>query len=149
MKISIEEKDISEISLIKPLWEGLRNYHNSLPNGTVSNKQFEERVGQLEEKAKNGKIQILIAVDDQSGTYIGYSISTISKENEGELDSLFLLEQYRSQGIGDMLMNKSMGWFDENGVNNIRILVSYLNGDAVKFYKKFKFEPISLILKRQ
>ncbi|WP_369699122.1 GNAT family N-acetyltransferase [Paenibacillus silviterrae] len=48
-------------------------------------------------------MQILIAVDDQSGTYIGYSISTISKENEGELDSLFLLEQYRSQGIGDML----------------------------------------------
>lgn len=149
MPVSIVERSVSDILLIKNLWEGLREFHNCLPGGTISNKTFEERVEQLKEKAQNGKIQLLLAFDGVNETYIGYLISTISKQNDGELDSLFLLEQYRSQGIGDKLMNKSMEWFEENGVKNIRILVSYVNVEAVNFYKKFNFEPVSLILKRQ
>jgi diamine N-acetyltransferase len=103
LKISIIEKDVSEISIIKPLWEGLRNY----------------------------------------------SVSTISKQGDGEIDSLFLLTPYRHQGIGDTLMCKTLKWFDEAGVSNIRISVSWLNEGAVRFYKKYKFEPSTIILKLQ
>jgi diamine N-acetyltransferase len=145
MSISIIECELSEISLIKSLWEGLTEYHSSL-SGRASNKTFDDRAKELIEKAKDGKIQILLAFDEKNKTYIGYSVSTISKQNIGELDSLFLLEQYRSQGIGESLMNRSMGWFEENNIDNIRILVSYFNESAVKFYKKFDFEPVSYIL---
>jgi ribosomal protein S18 acetylase RimI-like enzyme len=147
MSISIIECDISEILLIKSLWEGLREYHASLSEKASSSKTFEQRERELKEKViDGGQIQILIAFDEANQTYVGYSVSTISKQNVGELDSLFIMEAYRSQGIGELFMNRSMGWFEENNIERMLMYVSYFNESAVRFYKKFDFEPVSYIL---
>ncbi|MBE4909889.1 GNAT family N-acetyltransferase [Bacillus luteolus] len=147
MSISIIECDLSEIVLIKSLWEGLRDYHTSLSEKAATNKTFQQRAKELKEKVKDGgKIQILVAIDIADQTYVGYSVSTISKQNVGELDSLFILEPYRSQGIGELFMNRSMAWFEENNIERMIMFVSYFNESAMKFYKKFDFEPVSYIL---
>ncbi len=45
---------------------------------------------------------------DQQELPIGYSISTIDNDGMGELDSLYVDQEYRKLAIGDQLMNNAM-----------------------------------------
>ena len=65
--------------------------------------------------------------------------------DEGWLDYLFVLEEYRKKGYGAILMDWAMAEFERLGVRKINVKVVCGN-DAVGLYEKFGFKMNSYIL---
>ena len=79
------------------------------------------------------------------GNNVGYCVTmkTYSVEAGGLtiwIDELFVLEEYRSKGLGRELFK----YIEENGdkkLRRIRLEVELENGRAISLYKKMGFEP--------
>jgi len=63
-----------------------------------------------------------------------------------ELGIIFVLKEYRSQGIGQKLFDAFFKWCIENNVKKIRLEVSAQNENAIKLYKKNGFWEYTLIM---
>lgn len=150
MNICLVEKDITEIELIKPLWEKLNSIHL---NKSVHFKSkyakftFDRRMESIHKKAENGVIRIDMLLDSDTGKYIGYCLSSI-EDNLGEIESIFIESQYRKFNFGDKLMRSALSWFELNLVTNIEINVVYANDEALPFYERYGFHIGNYILKR-
>jgi diamine N-acetyltransferase len=77
---------------------------------------------------------------------VAYRVSTITPEKVGEVDSIYVREEYRSCGIGDQLMKRSLQWMDEKGAESKKILVTVGNQDVMSFYRVYGFRPRSVVL---
>ncbi|WP_408634775.1 GNAT family N-acetyltransferase [Paenibacillus zanthoxyli] len=66
--------------------------------------------------------------------------------NRGELDSIFVLQDYRGYGIGQELMTLSLDWLKTNSAKTIAISVLFGNDEALPFYEKFGFYPRTYVL---
>lgn len=144
--IQFIEVSVTEIDLIKPLWEELRD-HQSLKSidfrDDLKNKTWEKRKKDLINE--NKRLKILLAKDIE---YIGYCIASITNESKGEIDSLFINSNYRERGIGSEFMNRTLKWFEESGITDIYVSVVVGNEEVLGFYNKFGFKPRSIYLKR-
>jgi ribosomal protein S18 acetylase RimI-like enzyme len=152
MNINYLEVDRREIDIIKPLWEKLRDYHHGLSLYFAERYMefaFEERKKQLLKKSINGSLKIDIVKDEDTKWFIGYCVSSISDELEGEIDSVYIEEEYRSLGIGKELMTRALNWMGEKGVKSKKIVIAVGNEDMISFYEKFDFLPGHIILEQK
>lgn len=131
-----------KLAEIKPLWEELNLIHL---DDTVYFKEhyaafsFEKRsAGWL--NLPEESFHLLIAVTKESGP-VGYCVSTIDANRKGEIDSLFVHEAFRQQGIGKTLTERSLEWLQENRCNPIRLTVSYGHESVLGFYQRLGFYP--------
>ena len=151
MNIIYIELDNDQIDSIRPLWEELREHHKELspyfPERYVE-LTFQERKEDLFKKSENGILRIDAAYDEAAEQFIGYCISSISDETVGEVDSIYLTKEYRSSGIGDVLMKRSLNWMDQKGVETKRIMVAAGNENTLAFYSKYRFFPKHIILEQ-
>ncbi len=63
-----------------------------------------------------------------------------------ELESLYVEEAYRSQGVGRQLAQRFLEWAREQGVERMKGTAYVANERAVVFYRKTGFVPKSLTL---
>lgn len=151
MNISYKELDINQIDLIKPLWEKLKLHHGHLSahfKERYVEFTFQERKAQLLNKSENGTLRVEIVQDKNKNKFIGYCISSISNL-EGEIDSIYLDEEYRSFGIGKELMEHALKWMDENKIEKKKIIVAAGNEDLLSFYEFYDFFPRHIILEQK
>lgn len=149
---TIEYRDLppEEIDKIKPLWEKLKTHHHE--RATAFKRDFEKRTFT---KRKNElsigkkKLKIIIAQEKSTSKIVGYCISSISEEDLGEVDSIYIDEKFRRYGIGKEFMNQSLAWFNKNEIKDIIISVAFGNEEALPFYEKFGFAPRTYILKKK
>jgi len=150
VNISILEKDIKELVLIKPLWEKLKFIHLD-KSVYFKNKfkkfTFDQRMEQIYEKSQNGVIKFDMILDNDNGNYVGYCLSSM-KNNFGEIESIFVEDEYRMLRLGDKLMKNALNWFELNKITNISISVVYANDDVLPFYERYGFHVGNYILKR-
>ena len=100
------------------------------------------------EKSKNGVIRIDLARDINRGELIGYCVSTVSEERQGEIDSIYIEPDYRQSGIADNLMKGALKWMDECSVTKRILHVSVGNEDVFGFYTRYNFYPRTTILEQ-
>lgn len=151
MNISYTELNNEQIDVIKPLWNKLRDHHGKLSTHfpeIYANTVFEERKKKLLKKSEKGTLRIDTARNKETGELIGYCISSISDELVGEVDSIYLEKEYRSFGIGDKLMERSLNWMDDSGVKSKKIVVAVGNEDLLSFYRRYNFLPRHLVLEQ-
>lgn len=151
MNISYIELDSSQIDSIKPLWEKLRDHHRELSHyfqERYAEFTFQERKEELLKKSENGILKIDTAYDKAAEQFIGYCISSISEEQIGEVDSIYLDKKYRFLNIGDTLMKRSLDWMDQKGVKTKKIMVAAGNEDTIAFYSRYRFYPKHIILEQ-
>lgn len=150
MNICIVEKSITEIELIKPLWEKLNFIHFD-KSVYFKNKYekftFNRRIESIYRKAQNGIIKIDMLLDNDTGNYVGYCLSSI-EEKLGEIDSIYIEKEYRKFNLGDKLMKNALNWFESNLITNVEINVVYANDEVVSFYERYGFHIGNYILKR-
>ncbi len=81
---------------------------------------------------------------------IGYCISTIEKENnkDGEIDSIYIEEQYRNSGLGRIFMERAIKWLKSKDVETMVLLVGVGNEQVMEFYRQFDFYPLHIVLQR-
>lgn len=150
-KIEYITAGIESLDIIEPLWLDLNEHHRIYSNHFSSDFQrttFKQRKQQLLEKSTDGDLRIHLAKDTDTGVLVGYCVSTISKEQLGEIESIFVEEYFRSSGIGDNLMKYAMAWMREKSVNRIILGVSVGNEEAIKFYGRYGFFPRTTIMER-
>jgi GNAT superfamily N-acetyltransferase len=141
MTIGYYEISTDKIDIIKPLWEQLNYHHMGISNNfkdSFLTRTFDDRKRSL--IVGNKKLKIIISEDVELSKIIGYSIFSIDGVN-GEVDSIFVCEEYREKNIGQEFMKKALDWFDRNKIVNIFVNVLYENVHALKFYEKFGFVP--------
>ena len=73
-------------------------------------------------------------------TPVGYCISTVN-HTVGEIDSLFVEEDYRRHGYGGMLVDHSLSWMKRKGCTTIRVAVADGHESVFGFYQQFGFYP--------
>ena len=152
MNINYIELNKEQIDIIKPLWDNLRDYHSELSTHFPERynvTKFEDRKEEILKKSENGILKIDLVEDKNTASYVGYCISSISEENVGEVDSIYLDEKYRSSGIGSALMERALNWMDEKGVETKKIVVAVGNEDLLSFYERYNFFPRHLILEQR
>lgn len=91
------------------------------------------------------KLKLFVAEDN--GKIIGFlsTSSKIEKEYKkglkiAQIDSLMILEEYRSQGIGTKLINEFKKWAESIKAERLIVLASSPNARGIEFYKKQGFD---------
>jgi diamine N-acetyltransferase len=152
MKIIYIRCDRKSLDSIQPLWDKLRQHHHKKSENFRDHYKdfdFQERKETLLKKSAGGFLRVDLAKDISEGRVIGYCVSSISPEMEGEIDSIYVEEEYRSGGIGGTLIQRALSWMDENGIKKRRILVANGNEESIVFYKNYGFYPRATILEQK
>lgn len=116
-------------------------YNSSAVDKPVPKEHFEQGFDEM--MRSDVYVQGYMLVCD--GNNVGYCVTmkTYSVEAGGItiwIDELFVLEEYRSKGLGRELFK----YIEENGdkkLRRIRLEVELENGRAISLYKKMGFEP--------
>lgn len=116
-------------------------YNSSAVDKPVPKENFEQGFDEM--MRSDVYVQGYMLVCD--GNNVGYCVTmkTYSVEAGGItiwIDELFVLEEYRSKGLGRELFK----YIEENGdkkLRRIRLEVELENGRAISLYKKMGFEP--------
>ena len=116
-------------------------YNSSAVDKPVPREHFEQGFDEM--MRSDVYVQGYMLVCD--GNHVGYCVTmkTYSVEAGGItiwIDELFVLEEYRSKGLGRELFK----YIEENGdkkLRRIRLEVELENGRAISLYKKMGFEP--------
>ena len=116
-------------------------YNSSAADKPVPREHFEQGFDEM--MRSDVYVQGYMLVCD--GNNVGYCVTmkTYSVEAGGItiwIDELFVLEEYRSKGLGRELFK----YIEENGdkkLRRIRLEVELDNGRAISLYKKMGFEP--------
>lgn len=117
-------------------------YNSSAVDKPVPKEHFEQGFDEM--MRSDVYVQGYMLVCD--GNNVGYCVTmkTYSVEAGGItiwIDELFVLEEYRSKGLGRELFK----YIEENGdkkLRRIRLEVELENGRAISLYKKMGFEPV-------
>jgi len=142
------EIDKKELDQIKDIWNKLRLQHQLKSryfSKDYENIAFKDRKEQLLKKSEKWVLKVDLAFDNEN--IVGYCVSSVSNDR-GEIDSIFIEEEYRSVGIGDKLMKRSLTWMDNMGVKNRKIQISVGNEDAIEFYSRYGFYPKHILLEQ-
>ncbi|MFC2039160.1 GNAT family N-acetyltransferase [Chloroflexota bacterium] len=148
-EIEYSVTDERDLDLIGGLWQKLHDYHVVRSEHfarKIDRITFDFRKGEMLDRAKQGRLRIDLAGDRDTGKIIGYCIGAIYGNNRGEIESIYIEEDYRRSGIGDTLMKKALDWMDENSVNEKIIEVGGGNEEVFDFYSRFGFYPGHTIL---
>lgn len=147
--IIYEVGGIELLEFVSPLWNKLNSLHKE------KSKDFKERYNSFtfEDRKKSliieeKEIMVVLVKNIKLNKYIGYSISSISKDSIGEIDSIYVDSSYRGLQIGDVLMNKPLEWMHMKDLKKIIIGVASGNEDVFPFYRKFGFYPKVTILEK-
>jgi hypothetical protein len=95
--------DERDLDLIRPLWNQLNSHH--LSRSTVFQRHFheqtfEDRKAYFTRIAAAGSLRMDLAFDPGTGRYVGYCVSSLSAEIEGEIESIVVEEGTASRGSG-------------------------------------------------
>lgn len=141
MDYIIKDIDVDELDLIKPLWEKLNQLHlydSIYFKEHYKTNTFENRCKKfLQMGKKDIRIEI---VEDDKAVIIGYCISTVEKE-KGEIESLFIEEEFRKNRLGNKLIANAIEWLKEKRCNKILVSVADGHEGVFDFYMKNGFYP--------
>ena len=59
----------------------------------------------------------------------------------GQVESLYVREDQRGQGVGQVLMARALGWCAAHGAEEVGLHVSASNAGAARFYERLGFRP--------
>ncbi|AOY77589.1 GNAT family N-acetyltransferase [Clostridium formicaceticum] len=141
MDFKLKVIKIEELHLIKELWEKLNQLHMK------DSKFFKEHYATFTFQKRCEKFRtmtdkdIRVAVIEKDDLeIIGYCISTVHKE-VGEIESLFIEEAYRYQGLGNLLVNEAIDWLKEKNCKKFCVAVADGHESVFDFYRKHGFYP--------
>lgn len=93
---------------------------------------------------------VIIAMKDEK--MIGYLAGTINKKGSyellqyGEINNMLVDNNYRGSGIGKQLINYFKEYCKSKNINNLKVVASAKNINAIEFYKKQGFKNFDVTL---
>src|SRR5215218_10504120 len=118
------------LDAVRPLWEKLRAHHVPLLSkfsGEGPPFDFASRKQEILAKAAAGKIRVELVSVTPDAVDFAYCVSTVSAGGRGEIDSMFVEEQFRCRGIGSQLVRHALAWMDDMGASSKVVTVAHAN----------------------
>ncbi|MGB9958948.1 MAG: GNAT family N-acetyltransferase [Candidatus Bathyarchaeales archaeon] len=89
----------------------------------------------------------IVFVAEVEGKIVGYSLGWVSqpwgyKGKRGYICDCFVEESYRRYGIGKALIENTLNWFTEKGVECVEADVYSANVPSLRLFKKFGFKEV-------
>jgi ribosomal protein S18 acetylase RimI-like enzyme len=137
---------------IRILWKKLTQHHAEVSthfSEDIREKRFTDRKDSLIKKSRQGKLRVDLAKSVDQDRYVGYCVTVVNKEKMGEIESIYVEEDFRNAGIGDVLMTKALKWMDTQHVESKIVAVAEGNERAHSFYGRYGFFPRVAILKQK
>ncbi len=141
--ITYKTEGLEAIDMIKPLWDKLSEHHKDVSSYFSKNFEVDNYIVRKMAICDKDHVQLTIAQDGCHS--VGYIVASVD-EKQGEINSLFVEEQYRGSDIGNELMMRSLDWIKAFAPEEIKVSVAYGN-HVLPFYEKYGFYPRSVILK--
>jgi GNAT superfamily N-acetyltransferase len=155
--VRIAEASAERIPELRPLWEALEVHHAELP-GVPSIRpladSWERRQQRYRDWLAKGSGRLFVA--DRDGRVTGYLMLTIGDApaswdvgaKAAEIETLSVLPDERSGGVGAALMDAALDVAERAGVRAIGVGVVHSNVHAVRFYERAGFKPFYVQLLR-
>jgi ribosomal protein S18 acetylase RimI-like enzyme len=144
VRIKYTENGKQDLDLIAPLWEKLRE-HQRLRSlhfpGHYAARTWQARKADLMRKSRSGGLHLHIATDLDTREPIGYCVSTVSGNGQGQLESIYVEPDYRKCGVGDRLMRRALNWMDVMHARTKTLTVGVGNEEVLSFYRRYGFYP--------
>lgn len=148
--IEIRKATIEDLKYIQELNNDLfklekANYDSSLIENWPLSKDGEEYFTDL----INNHYVVIALLNNEIVGYLAGSINEKGSYEEiqyGELNNMFINENFRGYGIGKKLIDSFKNYCKNNNIDNIKVTASFKNKDAINFYKKCGFSEFDLTL---
>lgn len=126
---------IEKIDRVQPLWERQQEFHVSCTAHfaeDVRGRRFGERMAEVVGKARPDGLLVDVCYwgggehdvakagraddaeaaqpDASAARAVGYCLSSVTADGVGEIDSLYVLDEFRRQGIGSELVRRALAW---------------------------------------
>ena len=140
------------LDIIQPLWEGLNEHHKEhSPHFRYEYEAYAFRIrkSMFREKAGSGNMSIIMAEDETRRLPVAYCIVTVSESGQGEIESIFVEQNYRGTGVGNHLMQMALAWMEQLGASIRIVAIAAGNEQAVSFYARYAFFPRQTLLKQK
>ena len=149
-RANIRRIDASELGLVEPLWNALREHHSKVTPQLGEPRSREEswRRRRLEYEAwlEAGDAFVLLA--ERSGSGVGYAMVHVRAgsptwpvgEKAGEIETLSVLPGERGQGTGSALLAAVRAELSSHEIEELSLHVVHTNKDAMRFYERHGFE---------
>lgn len=109
----------------------------------------------LSEMLENTSVDGVVYVAEDNNRVVGFiggNIKDLTSENtvenvpmkKGRILELFVTKDYRSKGVGRILMEKLEEYFKKNGCHTVNVEVFAQNINAYNFYSSFGYENRNL-----
>ena len=144
------ETDRQDLDSIAFLWEKLKEHHRArwpYKDVIYPITTWDMRKKGLLEKTLKGHLRIDLAKDFKTKKLVGYCISSVNEDKQGEIESIFVESNYRRCGIGDNFMKKALNWMDGLSISKRIIGVGAGNEEVFPFYARYGFFPGVTILR--
>jgi len=140
--MNIRKANSSDKNRIAELFKEMVEFHSQNdPIFTLKALGHEHYAEWFIEQIGNDSAYPLIVEAD--GIIIGFCLSFLRKypatwlhENYGEINDISVTGPYRRKGIGTKLVNKSMEWFQSNGIKRSEVRIATSNEVSSKFWRK-------------
>jgi ribosomal protein S18 acetylase RimI-like enzyme len=80
--------------------------------------------------------------------WLGTSIDQISGDRHSHIFLLYVLPEYRRQGIGSALMQVAEDYSQQRGDRQITLQVFQTNETAQQFYRSIEYAPHSILMRK-
>jgi ribosomal protein S18 acetylase RimI-like enzyme len=144
--ISIRKATIGDLSDIQHLRKLLFELERSEFDSALNIEWSYEDAGKqtLTDQIEKGNNLALIAESNSKivGFLTGSTWSEATMKDHqliGQLENIFVMDDFRGQGIGSELIKKFVGWAKNKGAVRLIIVASHLNKKAIGLYKKMGF----------
>lgn len=155
MKINIRLATIHNLKAIQKLNLMLFKKENKEFDNTLNCKWTFSKDGEdyfKKRLTKNDSCVLAAYVNDK---IVGYLAGGLNKKSStrvlskfARLESMFVLDEFRGQGIGTKLFQAFADWCRSKGVGRLRVVAYPQNKKGINFYKKNGFVDYDLILEK-
>ena len=97
--------------------------------------------GGLVAKTSDGKVHIQLVYTQAKDNPIGFCITSLSSNRIGEVEALYILDEYQGNNLGTTLLQRSLQWMEAHNVLEQKLTVAAGNEQVFSFYQKFRFYP--------
>lgn len=138
-----------DIASVRPLWEALNRLHQERSADFKEHFRTTTFERRIEKFLALPDDRLYVRAAEDSGAIVGYVVATVSAGGAGEIDSIFIEDEYRARGVGRALMEQALVWLSGAGCGEISVGVAGGNEETFGFYRRFGFYPRMTILVRE
>jgi GNAT superfamily N-acetyltransferase len=150
-RVEYVDGGVDLLEAIAPLWEEKKEHHSELSQyfrTRCSTLSFRDKKASFLLKANGGNLRLHLATLPPDGRSIGYCVSSISSQGVAEVESLFVLPDWRGMGIGAALLHRTLRWMKGKGADAKRVRVVAGNERVYSLYREFGFAPAFTVLEQ-